>query len=66
MITIKKADFERLRRAHPDYIARCLITHEFDGKVCRRGEWMAFESVLTDDYSKGCTLVFEHIHFEII
>lgn len=66
MLKIRKSDFDRLRREHPDYIGRCLITHEFDGKECRRGEWMAFESVLTGDYSKGTRLVFEHIHFEIV
>ena len=66
MIEIKKADFDRLRKRHPDYISRCMITHEHDGKQCRRGEWMAFEGVLTGDYSKGTTLIFQHIHFEII
>lgn len=38
MIEIKKADFDRLRKQHPDYIGRCLITHEHDGKECRRCE----------------------------
>lgn len=66
MLTIPRARFEQLRAAHPDYIGRCLMTHEHDGKVCRRGEWMAFESVLTGDASKGTTLIFEHIHFEVV
>lgn len=66
MITISKKDFERLRHNYPDYISRCLITHEFNGKTCKRGEYMAFEAILTGDYSKGTTLIFEHIHFEIV
>lgn len=66
MIAIKKAEFDRLRREHPDYIGHAIATHEHNGKICRRGEWTAFESVLTGDYSKGTTLIFEHIHFEIV
>ena len=66
MITISKKEFTRLRRENPDYISRCLIDHEFKGRTCQRGEWMAFESVLTGDPSKGTTLMFEHIHFEIV
>ena len=66
MITISTKEFERLCHDHPDYISRCLITHEFNGKTCKRGEWMAFESVLTGDLSKGTALIFEHIHFEIV
>lgn len=66
MIEIKKADFDRLRKQHPDYISHCMITHEHDGKQCRRGEWMAFEGALTGDWSNGTKLIFQHIHFEII
>lgn len=66
MITTSKKDFDRIRKEHPDYISRCLITHEHNGKTCKRGEWMAFESILTGDLSKGTAPVFEHIHFEIV
>ena len=66
MITISKRDFDRTRKEHPDYISRCLITHEHNGQTCKRGEWMAFEGAITGDWSKGTTLIFEHIHFEIV
>lgn len=66
MLHIRKSDFDRLRREHPDYIGRCLITHEHNGVECRRGEWMAFEGALTGDWSKGTVLIFQHIHFEIV
>lgn len=66
MIEIKKADFDRLRNQHPDYISRCGREHEHDGKVCKSGEWMAFEGALTGDWSSGTKLIFQHIHFEII
>lgn len=66
MITITRQDFDRICRNHPDYVSKCLIDHEFNGKTCKRGEYMAFEAVLTGDYSKGTTLIFEHIHFEIV
>lgn len=66
MITIKKSDFDRLRREHPDYIGPAIYPHTFDGKTCHTGEWVAFECILTGDYSKGCHLLYEHIHFDII
>ncbi len=66
MITIKKADFDRLRKQHPDYITKAMTDHTHNGKTCKRGEWCAFEGCLTGDFSRGCTLIYEHIHFEII
>lgn len=66
MIEIKKADFDRIRREHPDYISRCTIPHEFNGKECKPGEWMAFEGCITGNWSRGACLIFQHIHFEII
>ena len=66
MIYIKKADFYKKARENPDYIGKCIESHTFNGITCKRGEWCAYESVLTEDYSKGTTLIFQHIHFEII
>ena len=66
MIEIKKADFEKARKQHPDYINRCIMEHEHNKKVCQSGEWMAFEGALTGDWSSGTKLIFQHIHFEII
>lgn len=66
MIEIKKKDFDRLRREHPDWITRTIIEHAHNGVVCKKGDYCAIEGALTGDYSRGCTLIFEHIHFEIV
>lgn len=66
MIVIGRAEFDRLRREHPDYISRAIMRHEHDGKVCEKGEFCGFESVITGDPKKGTSLIFQHIHFEIV
>ena len=66
MIKITRAEFNRLRKLCPDYIGKNITRHEFNGKVCNVGDWTAFESVLTGNRSSGTTLIFEHIHFEIV
>ena len=67
MIYIDKKRFAELKKQNPDYISKAIQDHTFNGKTCRSGkDHTAFESVLTGDYSKGTTLIFEHIHFEII
>ena len=64
---IPKEQFAQLKKRHfPDYISCAIADHVFNGKVCKVGEWCGFASVLTGDYSKGTSLIFEHIHFEII
>ncbi len=66
MIYIEKAEFQKLVKQHPDYIGKCLQDHTFNGITCKRGEWCGFESVITGDCTKGTTLIFQHIHFEIV
>jgi len=66
MFTIKKDDFDRLRREHPDYISKAIKRHEWNGRICEAGDYMGFASVIEGDPKKGTTLIFEHIHFEII
>jgi hypothetical protein len=66
LIYIPESKFYKLAREHPDYITRCITDHQFKGHTCKRGDWMGFESTLTGDYSKGTSLIFEHIHFEIV
>lgn len=66
MITIKKKEFDRLLLKHPDYVGRAIARHEHDGKVCEIGDYCGFESVITGDTGKGSSLIFQHIHFEII
>jgi len=66
MLEIKKKDFEILRRKYPDSISKSIMRHEWQGKVCEKGDYMAFEGTLTGDWSRGSCLIFEHIHFEIV
>lgn len=66
MFYIKKAEFDRLRKEHPDYISKAGTAHTWNGKTCNAGDYMGFESTITGDYSKGTTLIFQHIHFEIV
>lgn len=66
MYSVTKKEWAELKRNHPDYVGRCLTTHEHEGKVCKRGEGMCFESVLSGNPAHGTTLIFEHIHFEIV
>ena len=49
MIYIDKKRFAELKKQHPDYISKALQDHMHNGKTCKRGEHMAFESVLTGD-----------------
>ena len=63
---IPKADFTSLKSKYPDCIWRSLYKHEFNGKVCKAGDWMSFASVLTGNYNNETELIFEHIHFEIV
>lgn len=66
MLYIPASKFYKLAREHPDYITRCVNDHTHKGHQCKRGDWMGFESTLTGDVSKGTSLIFEHIHFEIV
>ena len=64
---ISREHFDELRERHPDYIAKCLITHSHDGKTARAGQdYMAYESVLIGEHISETKLVFEHIDFEIV
>lgn len=65
IIRIPRAEFNKLKLEHPDYIARALCKHEFNGKICNVGDWMGFASILTGNNKNGTELIFEHIHFEL-
>lgn len=65
MITIKRADFDKLRAENPDYIGRAIQDEKHAGKICKKGDFIAFEFLLTGG-TPGTKLCFEHIHFEII
>lgn len=66
MIEINRRKFDQLCRKHPDYISRAIMRHEHNGRVCEKGEFCGYESVITGDPRKGTALIFQHIHFEII
>lgn len=67
IIKIPRRKFEELkRRCYPDFIDKALERHEHNGRVCEAGEWCGFAGILADDYEHGTSLLFEHIHFEIV
>lgn len=67
MIEIPKAEFRKLlRHYYPGYIAHNIKDHTDHGKTCRKGDWCGFESVITGKPTEGLSLIFEHIHFEIV
>lgn len=67
MYYIKREDWNRLTREQPDYTGRAIQRHEHNGKVCEKGEWTCFESLLPGaPLGVGTALVFQHIHFEIV
>ena len=67
MFTIKKSDFDKLRREHPDYIVKATRRHECNGLVCEAGDYMGFDSIIKEGLlRKGTRLIFEHIHFEVV
>ena len=66
IIKIPREQFRKLVAEHKDYIGKAHSKHEFNGRVCNIGDWCGFESAITGDSSKGTTLIFEHIHFEIV
>lgn len=55
MIYIKRSELARIKKQYPDYVCK-------DAS----GRWYSFEGCFTGDFSRGCTLIFEHIHFEIV
>ena len=67
IIKIPREKFEELKQKHyPDYISEAISRHEFNGRVCEVGDWCGFAGILADDYENGTSLLFEHIHFEIV
>ena len=66
MYTITKAQWAEIRRKHPDYAGKSLVRHEHNGKVCEAGEACCFECCIPGAPNTGATLLFQHIHFEIV
>lgn len=67
MFQIKREDFDKLvSRHYPDYVGHCLMDHTWNGRTCHKGDWCGFKSVITGKPTEGLSLIFEHIHFEIV
>lgn len=66
MYKVSKKQWSSIVNNHPDYAGKTMCRHEFDGKVCEAGEACCFEYLLPGAPNTGATLVFEHIHFEIV
>ena len=66
MYKVSKKQWSNIVNNHPDYAGKTMRRHEFDGKVCEAGEACCFEYLLPGAPNTGATLVFEHIHFEIV
>lgn len=66
MIYVTKIQWDKLEEVlgADDLHAGCY--HEHDGKVCLPGERMIRLSHLTGKQEDCSTLVFEHIHFEVV
>ena len=65
MFYISKKEFNKKLLENPDYICKCIVKHEHNGRICMPGDYMGFEGAITGDYSRETVLIFEHIHFEI-
>lgn len=66
MYTITRKEWERILIDHPDYAGKSMLRHEHEGRVCETGDACCFEYLLPGAPNTGATLVFEHIHFEIV
>lgn len=67
MYYIKKSVFnELLKKYYPDYISKTIKEHTHGGKTCKAGEYCTFECCIPGAPNTGATLIFQHIHFEII
>ena len=66
MYQINKKEWDRLKREHPDYVCRNFYQHEHNGKISKKGDWSCFEYLLSRNPEHGTSLIFEHIHFEIV
>ena len=67
MYTITRAEWNKLKERHyPGYISHPIFDHEWNGKKCATKDWCCMAGILPDYPTNGTTLIFEHIHFEII
>ena len=66
MYYITKEEWKKIEEEHPHYTCKANKRYEHDGKVCEKGENCCFEYLMPGAPNTGTTLIFEHIHFEIV
>ena len=64
MIYVLRPDWEVLEKR--GVTSTSLFRHEKDGKVCEAGDRMVKLGRLTHNPGDYSTLIFEHIHFEVV
>lgn len=64
MIYVKRSEWDRLESR--GVTSTAIFDHEHDGTVCKAGERMVKKGRLTRNPGDYSTLIFEHIHFEIV
>lgn len=69
MYKISRKEWNNLVKKYAGYgfISKSIQREEHKGKVCNIGDWMCFEGCIPGaPKNAGTSLVFEHIHFEIV
>jgi hypothetical protein len=66
MYVITRKQWNEIKQKNPDYTGKALQRQEHAGKVCEPGEACCFESCIPGAPNTGATLIFQHIHFEIV
>ena len=66
MYYITKSEWKKIKDKNPDYTGKAFTRHEHEGRVCNPGDAVCFEYLMPGAANTGCTLIYEHIHFEII
>ena len=66
MYNITKSEWHKIKEQNPDYTGKAITRHEHEGRVCNPGDAVCFEYLMPGAPNSGATLIYEHIHFEII
>ena len=65
MIYVLEDDWKKIEES-VGFRPVALFYHESNWKVCNPGDRMTRLSRITHDPRDACTVVFEHIHFEVV
>ena len=66
MYHVTKGEWAKIKAEHPDYVSKAIRRHEYGGRVCEIGDACCFECLIPGAPNTGATLIYEHIHFEIV